>query len=594
MRPASSRETGDHIVMTEVHDKPVDTDSSSTDVDQSDEKEGDVDDDVEAFLGQNQPSSYENRAMFSNIDTTTLPEPQSYAEARRAPDAQQWMDAMERERQSLIDTNAYKIVKPPPGCKVITGRWVYKRKIGYDGKVKTYKARLVARGFQQTEGIDFQETYAGVVKSLAYRVIFAISSILGWRRIHMDVKTAFLNSRLKDAVYMKPPPTIKTPKGMVLLVLSALYGLKQSPREWYEKFWKTLENWGWRRSPYDYCIFIHDEFRLIIALWVDDLIITGPCDETIDEFRQQVSSTFKMVDEGECSFYLGTNIERDNEGTSIHQEKYIKQILNKYGLANIVPASTPADPRVTLAKECEETASQEFLHEYRSKVGSLNWPANVCRPDIAHSTSVAGRFNANPNQQHMDAVNRIYAYLKGTVRRGLHYKKGAAFDLHGFVDADYAGCPDTRRSTTGWVFLIGGSPVSWCSQRQRTVSYATTDAEYIAAAEAAKEAVWLKGFINDLRIPKIHVECVPLYIDNNAALRLTKNPEYHARTKHIDVKYHLIREKVEEGQIDTRRVDTDCNVADIFTKALGGKKFGGFVKTMGLDHNQSGTAEDEE
>jgi hypothetical protein len=199
--------------------------------------------------------------------------------------------------------------------------------------------------------------------------------------------------------------------------------------------------------------------------------------------------------------------------------------------------------------------------------------------DIAFATGYVARYASNPNQTHMDTVDRIFAYLKNDpgVYSGKH-----GLQLRGFVDSDFAGCEDSRKSTTGWVFTLAGGPVSWSSQRQKKVATSTMDAEYIAGAEAAKEAVWIRNFINDLRIPGVHVDTVPPYIDNNSALKLTRNPEFHSRSKHIDVKHHFIREKVEEGVINTQRVDTTDNLADVFTKALGKPIHEDFVHRLNL------------
>jgi hypothetical protein len=235
-----------------------------------------------------------------------------------------------------------------------------------------------------------------------------------------------------------------------------------------------------------------------------------------------------------------------------------------------------------LAKQATHVADSTFRSEYQSKVGSLNFAANQTRPDISFSTGYVARYASNPNQSHMDAVDRIFAYLSSCPSKGIQYSDKYGFDLKGFVDSDFAGCEDSRKSTTGWVFTLAGGPISWSSQRQKTVATSTLDAEYIAGAEAAKEAVWIRNFINDLRIPGLYVKSVPLYIDCNSALKLTHNPEFHSKSKHIDVKHHFIREKVEEGEINTQRVNTKDNLADILTKALPRQTHEGLVNRLGM------------
>jgi hypothetical protein len=247
--------------------------------------------------------------------------------------------------------------------------------------------------------------------------------------------------------------------------------------------------------------------------------------------------------------------------------------------------STPITGKLTVQKD--HVADSTFRQEYQSKVGSLNFAANQTRPDISFATGYVARYASNPNQSHMDAVNRIFAYLNRNRDMMIKFSGKYGFNLKGFVDSDFAGCEDSRRSTTGWIFTLAGGPISWSAQRQKTVATSTLDAEYIASAEAAKEAVWIRNFINDLRIPGIHVKSVPLYIDCNSALKLTHNPEFHAKSKHIDVKHHFIREKVEEGVIVTSRVNTRDNLADILTKSLPRETHENLVARLGMSKNLS-------
>jgi hypothetical protein len=398
--------------------------------------------------------------------------------------------------------------------------------------------------------------------------LLALAAILSWFVHQGDVKTAFLNSDLDKPVYMRAPKDIKLPRGFCLLLIKALYGLKQSPRAWYQKLRDTLISWGWRISAYDPCVFINDSTGLILEVHVDDINVMGKDIQAILDFKTQISRTFLMTDEGECSWYLGMHVEQKPGEIRIHQKQYIDQIVAKYGFSQAAPVKTPLDKGIKLAKENDYTAHPKFRTEYQSKVGSLNFASNQTRPDIAFATGYVARYASNPNQTHMSAVDRIFAYLKNDPGRAIVYSGKYGLQLKGFVDSDFAGCEDSRRSSTGWVFTLAGGPVSWSSQRQKTVATSTMDAEYIAAAEAAKEAVWIRNFINDLRIPGVHIDTVPLYIDNNSALKLTRNPEFHSRSKHIDVKHHFIREKVDEGVINTQRVETRDNLADVFTKAL--------------------------
>ena len=307
-------------------------------------------------------------------------------------------------------------------------------------------------------------------------------------------------------------------------------------------------------------------------------------------FKDQMSKAFDMTDEGECSWYLGMHVKQKKGEIYLHQQKYVEQMLAKYGFTDITPVKTPLDKDVKLVKQDGHVADPSFRREYQSKVGSLNFKSNQTGPDIAFATGYVARYASNPDQVHMDAVDRIFAYLSSDPSKGLHYSGREGLQVRGFVDSDFAGCEDSRKSTTGWVFTLAGGPVSWSSRRQATVAQSTMDAEYIASAEAAKEAVWIRNFINDLRIPGCYIESVPLYIDSNAALKLTRNPEFHSKSKHIDVKHHFIREKVESKEINTQRVDTKDNLADILTKALPRPTHEDLTKRLGMERDSGGSA----
>ena len=514
----------------------------------------------------------------------------AYGEHRLSPavlklsgtDDGKYHESKKEELKSHEEKGTWAVVPIPDGVKPLTSRWVNTDKYGPDGGITKHKSRLVARGFQQEEGIDYEDTFASVVKPASTRILLALAAILFWLVHQGDVKTAFLNSNLDKPVYMRPPKDIKLPHGFCLMVIRALYGLKQSPRAWYQKLRNTLINWGWRMSAYDPCVFINNNTGLILEVHVDDINIMGKNLRTILEFKTQISQTFPMTDEGECSWYLGMHVEQKPGKIRIHQKKYIDQIVFKYGFSEAAPVKTPLDKDIKLWRQDDYIAHPKFRTEYQSKVGSLNFASNQTRPDIAFATGYVARYASNPNQTHMNAVDRIFAYLKNDPGKGIFYSGTHGLHLKGFVDSDFAGCEDSRRSTTGWVFTLAGGPISWSSQRQRTVATSTMDAEYIAGAEAAKEAVWIRGFINDLRIPGVHIDVVPLYIDNNSALKLTRNPEFHSRSKHIDVKHHFVREKVEQGVINTQRVDTTDNLADVFTKALPGPTHERVVHRMNL------------
>lgn len=524
-------------------------------------------------------------AMMVTGDLRYAPVPTTYQSAVQGTEGQFWKEAIQSEYDSLIENNTWSTVEIPSDRKPLTTKWVLKRKIGSDGNISRYKARLVVRGFQQREGIDFNEVFASVVKPTTWRILFTMAIYFGWLYMQFDVKTAFLNGDLEETIYVFAPPGYPEASGKVLKLNKALYGLKQAPRQWYIKFYREMKRLGWEISKYDPCLFIHKKDNMFLVLYVDDMIIFAPKQEMIERFKQEIFQVFNMTNDGECSFFLGTHIEKGQSGIVLHQKNLILQTLKRYGLEDLPPVKTPMT-KIPDANTGDKP-SKEFIHEYISKVGSLIHPAQITRPDIAHATSVVGRFNANPNQEHLDAVHRIFAYLKGTPDRGIYYNPEEELKLEMFVDSDWGGCPDTHRSTTGWVCTLGRKPISWSSQRQKTVALSTTEAEYVAATEAAKEAVWLKGLINELGT-QFRIESIPLYIDNNSAMKLTRNAEFHARTKHIGIKYHFIRELVEDNTVIPIRVDTADNIADIFTKPLGRPTFEKHLSNLGMMQETGG------
>ena len=520
--------------------------------------------------------------FLTPIDNALRPDPQSYTEAMKSPDAQKWREAIQVEYDSLLENGTWKVVDLPPGRKALTTKWVLKKKLGPNGEILKYKARMVARGFQQVEGYDYTETYSGVVKAAAYRLLFALMTLCEWTCHQMDVVTAFLNGEVFEEIYIHPPQGYPHPQ-KVLRLLKALYGLKQSPRLWYRKLRQWLLSNGWEISKYDECVFYNYSRGLIITVYVDDINIFGPSDEHITPFKKEIAKAFKMTDAGRAAWYLGMQLDWRPEGIHVHQNGFAQQALGRYGLLGSRPANVPLDPTRKLVKETETTADPKFKTAYMSMIGSLNYLQTKTAWALAFPVSLLSRFMSNPNQTHMDAAIQEFRYVSSHSECGLYYQKDGDRTLRGFVDSDWGGDTDTGKSTTGWVFTLANSPISWSSRQQRDVSSSSTEAEYVAASDACKEALWLKGFHNEIvtimSLPQ--QESIPLAIDNASALKLSKNPEFHGRTKHINIRHHFIRECVERGEIIPSWISGKENPADLFTKALGKTLFQENVRKLG-------------
>jgi hypothetical protein len=525
--------------------------------------------------------------MMSISAASLGPEPHNRKTALASTECNQWEQAMKEEYNSLLENKTWEVVDRPTNRKVLTSRWVFKRKLGSDGEVARHKARFVVRGFSQIYGLDFDETYASVVKSASYRILFALQARYGWKCHQMDIKTAFLNGDLEHEIFVEPPDGYPETGDRVLKLCKSLYGLKQAPRQWYFKLRAFLEENRWRVSNFDPSVFIKDDENLIMEVYVDDINIFGQQEDHIIAMKRQLASRFNMTDLGLCAYYLGMHVHQEANGdVHLHQESYIQQILNRYGLQDIHPRKTPMRTNPKLTKNDGPSKALDFQRRYQSKVGALNYAMVVTRPDIAEAVGVVSRFCANPTEEHMKAVDDIYAYLKYSPNLGLHFKRNCADrELHAYVDADWAGCPDTRRSTTGYVVKLAGSPVSWSSRRQRTVAMSTCEAEYVAGYKATQEIIWIQNMINDLRIKSLETTSTPLLIDNNAALKLTRNPELHDRTKHIELKYHFLREMTLSGRINTQRVSSKDNLADLLTKPLPRDTFEILINGLGMDRD---------
>jgi hypothetical protein len=540
-----------------------------------------TDHDLGSFLRQ----LYSASAMVTTANTSNMalrPDPQSYSEAMKSPDAQEWRKAIQAEYDSLLENNTWEATTLPPGRKALTTKWVLKKKLGPKGELLRYKARMVARGFQQVEGYDYSETYSGVVKAATYRLLFAMVTMSGWTCHQLDITTAFLNGEVLEEIYIHPPQGYPHP-GKVLRLRRALYGLKQSPRMWYRKLRHWLLQNGWRSSAYDECVFYNNTKALILTVYVDDINIFGAFVEVITTFKSELAQAFKMTDAGKAAWYLGLQLDWRDDGLHMHQGGFVQQALARYSLIGTNTATVPVDATKKLVKETEATADPKFKTMYMSMVGSLNYLQSKTMWHLAYAVSLLSRFMSNPNQVHMDAVLQCYRYVAGCPTLGVFYAKLGSPQIQGFVDSDWAGDSDTGKSTTGWVFTLAGSPISWCTQRQRTVASSSTEAEYVAASDACKEAIWLKGFHNEIAevMGRPIQSAIPLAIDNKSALKLTKNPEFHGRTKHINVRHHFIRECVDRGEIVPRWISGKENPADLFTKALAKTAFHDGIQRLG-------------
>ncbi|TPX57259.1 DNA-directed DNA polymerase [Powellomyces hirtus] len=503
------------------------------------------------------------------------PEPVSFATAV-APDNQEaraWQRAVESELESLATNKTWVVTPLPPGCRAITAKWVFKRKRNADGTIAKYKARLVARGFTQIEGIDFTETFAPVVRMQTLRLLIALALNLGFLIHQLDVVTAFLNGILYEEIYMRPPPGVSVPDGYVLKLLRSLYSLKQAGREWHIRLCDYLtQHMGFVVSHTDPSLFIRRVPELILlAVYVDDILVAACSDATIVGVKRQLTDEFKMTDSGLLEYVLGIRITRTAHACELSQASYTVGLryapnIKARGYAPTAKRDS-GYPRETSEKLPDDVP-------FHSCVSALMYLATSTRPDIAFAVSTAAQYLADPCLCDWQAVTRILRYLAGTVNQVLRFEKSdAAAQIYGFTDADWGSDIETRRSCTGYVFAFGtpGSErmsacISWQSKRQVTIAMSSTESEYMAYTAAAKEAMWYRTLLHNIRGDDLILAPIVIFCDNQPAQALAENPIAHACSKHIDVRHHFIREALNNKLVKLVHVNTNDNVADILTK----------------------------
>lgn len=506
-------------------------------------------------------------------------EPANYKEASGE---KCWNQAMESEINSIERNGTWKLVELPVGQKVIGLKWIFKLKKDAAGNVTKHKARLVAKGYAQEYGVDYQEVFAPVTRLETVRLLLALAAKYSWEVHHMDVKTAFLNGEINEDVYVAQPEGFEKQgcKHMVYKLLKALYGLRQAPRAWYSKLNKCLIELGFERCPYENAVYSKGtgDDCLLVAVYVDDLLITGANGMKIKEFKQQMEENFEMTDLGKLCYYLGIEVNQRKGVIELKQSGYAMKLLERAGMRECNPVKFPMDPKEQVSKD--EAGQTVDATLYRSLIGGLRYLVNT-RPDIAYSVGVASRYMEKPTTMHLNLAKRILRYVRGTLQYGLVYNSSSGNNvISGFSDSDLGGMIDDRKSTGGVVYYLNDSIVSWVSQKQRVVALSSCEAEFMAATAAACQGIWLRNVLCNVTGEKIGP--VVLYIDNKSAIDLAKNPVFHGRSKHIDIRFHFIRECVERGEVVVRHVRTDLQRADGLTKALAVMKFEKMRNLLGV------------
>lgn len=502
---------------------------------------------------------------------------------------------MDSEYASLIENKTWILVPRPKNKKVLSNRWVFKTKCNQKGEIEKFKARLVVRGHTQREGVDYEEVFAPVSRYETIRTLLA-ASVNEEMHVHqMDVVSAYIQGELSDEVYMEQPEMYvqKSEESKVCKLIKPLYGLKQSGREWYKTFDKYVTNNGGKRTMADPCLYVFDEGddRVIMLIYVDDLILASKKVEKLERVKSKLKSAFKMVDLGPIHDILGINVERQGLTGSIYlsQKKYIKELVSKFNMEDAKSTSTPMETNMKVTKEMSPKSENERAdmkkRPYRELVGGLIYLANATRPDIAFAASTLSRFCTDPGELHWSLAKRVLRYLKGTLHYSIKYMKNKNA-LAAYTDSNWAGDVDDRKSCTGNVIILANGPfhpISWKSKKQASVALSTMEAEYAALAEISREIVYVKRLLTYMGFEKFIKDPVDVYCDNQSAIELSKNAVFHKRSKHIDISFHFTRELVEKKVITVRYLRTESMIADILTKSLSRDKHFKCVSMLQLE-----------
>ncbi|KAI3791236.1 hypothetical protein L2E82_04934 [Cichorium intybus] len=503
-----------------------------------------------------------------------------------ALDHADWVQAMQDELNEFERNRVWRLVPTPEKASVLGMKWVFRNKLDKEGNVIRNKARLVVKGYCQEEGIDYEETFAPVARLESVRIFLAYAAHKCFDVYQMDVKCAFLNGELEETVYVEQPPGFVSSKhpDHCYVLDKAVYGLKQAPRAWYETLTRFLKQSKFKQGSVDPNFFRKKEgsHLMIVQIYVDDIIFGSTHPSLTAKFRKLMETKFEMSSMGKINFFLGLNIRQSSEGIFIKQEAYTKSLLEKFGMKGDSKVKVPMAFGTKLTPSPDKPAAADITL-YRQMIGSLLYLTSS-RPDIMFAVCYCTRFQANPREPHHNAVKNIFRYLKRTTSLGLWYPSGSGFFVQAFSDADLGGCGLDRKSTSGGCQLLDGKLVSWQSRKQTCVSLSTAEAEYIAAASCTSQIIWIQ---NQLRDYGVSMKRIPLYCDSERAIRICHNPVQHSKTKHIALRYHFIKDHVEDGNIEIHFVRSNDQLADIFTKALPELAFNRILQGLGMMEAES-------
>ena len=530
--------------------------------------------------------SYNPTRLHSNLATFSDSEiePQNYYEAMNSKEKENWEKAMKEEISSLKENGTWALEELPKGSKEIGSKWVFKKKRDSSGNVSSFKARLVAQGFSQREGIDFNDTFAPVARFDVIRILLATAARENWFVHQMDVCSAYLNGKVSEKIYMKQPEGFAQEGNghLSCRLIKSLYGQKQAGFEWYEVLRKFLDGQGFTRCVSDLSTFVRNKNGVvfIVCVYVDDILLFTNNLEKLKEIKESFMATFKMKDLKEVHHFLGVRVSRNNGYFYLDQSAYGREVLERFSMENCTGSKSPLPENyweVIENMEVATTNGQKF--PIREAIGSLNYLATATRPDLAYCISFLSQFMESSDEAIWGLLKKALRYLKNTLNLSL-VLGGTDQGLEVYMDSDWAGDHLTRKSTSGAVVMYGGSAVAWLSRRQPVVSLSSAEAEYVSITEASKLALWVRNILLELNLK--HVDPIDYYIDNHAAIAIANGKANLRKVKHITLKYHFVKDLVESKKVALHPVPSAENAADVFTKNVNAKLLDYLVKKMGL------------
>ncbi|WAQ84758.1 hypothetical protein PtA15_5A331 [Puccinia triticina] len=516
------------------------------------------------------PDCYGNWAKSAAIPDNDIDTPRTWKQLLCSPHKNRWLKSANDEFLSLLGMDTWRLVPRPTKRKIIKSKWVFKIKRCPDKSIQKLKARLVAMGYSQVQGVDYEEVFAPTLRLETLRLILSLLAIKKWKGRQVDFKTAFLNGRLQEPIYMEQPPGFEDSQhpDWVCEVHRSIYGPKQSPREWNRELHDGLVQAGLQQSKYDPTLYFTIENGALagaVTVHVDDLAIVGE-PSFVDPLIDSLGKRFKIGANEELHHFLSMKIDRDAKNCLLYisQSHYISDLQKRFLSGPSVLVRTPTD---SLFKDLVPRKEGELASSgpYPQLIGALLWASQCTRPDVAFAVNRLSQFLRDPSDSHWRAALRVLHYLVST--KHLRLRLGGSLTCAGFSDSDWAEDRHDRRSTSAYTYRLGDGAISWKSRKQATVSLSSTEAEYKALLDSCKEGLWLRYVLTELKLrPQT---AIPLHVDNAGAEILAKNPEHHSRTKHIDARYHFSRECVQQGKISVMHVSTKDMLADMLTKPLG-------------------------